>query len=446
MRTTWTAAGALLMAIGLAVPANAADLGGNCCADLEERIAELEATTVRKGNRKVSLTVSGWLNKTILIWDDSIRSDAYVGIDNEAAQSRWRFTGLGKISPDVSAGFLYEFAGHGSLTGAVNQSNGGDDRGFGQTLRQANVWLESKRLGKVTLGLASQATDGIAEIDLSRTEAVAGSAVDSWIASFRSNVGGVYTPFTMYEFFPGNFDGGRDQLIRYDSPTIGGFILSASISGGSIYPEAASSALPPTGPRQTEWDVALRYAGEWNGFRYASGIGYHEGVITDSTQTGGSAGGTFGVRLVPNKTLVGSSSLLHVPSGVFFSWASGWLQFDDGLPGLAPGVGIGGAEMRYLYLKGGVLANLTPLGQTSFYGEYYRMEKKIDSAADGIILFPGVDSTSEMWGFGVVQHIDAAAMELYASYRFYDSPDIVVPGVGTFGDFHMIQLGTRIKF
>lgn len=39
--------------------AMAADLGGDCCADLEERIAELEATTVRKGNRKVSLEVSG---------------------------------------------------------------------------------------------------------------------------------------------------------------------------------------------------------------------------------------------------------------------------------------------------------------------------------------------------------------------------------------------------
>ena len=33
----------------------AADLGGNCCADLEERIAAHEATTVRKGNRKFSL-------------------------------------------------------------------------------------------------------------------------------------------------------------------------------------------------------------------------------------------------------------------------------------------------------------------------------------------------------------------------------------------------------
>jgi hypothetical protein len=32
------------------VSAKAADLGGSC-ADLEERVAELEATTARKGNR-----------------------------------------------------------------------------------------------------------------------------------------------------------------------------------------------------------------------------------------------------------------------------------------------------------------------------------------------------------------------------------------------------------
>ena len=39
-----------------AQPAHAADLGGNCCADLEERIAELEATTSTKGNTRVTLT------------------------------------------------------------------------------------------------------------------------------------------------------------------------------------------------------------------------------------------------------------------------------------------------------------------------------------------------------------------------------------------------------
>ena len=41
----------------------AADLGGDCCADLEERVAVLEATTARKGNRKVSLNISGWVNQ-----------------------------------------------------------------------------------------------------------------------------------------------------------------------------------------------------------------------------------------------------------------------------------------------------------------------------------------------------------------------------------------------
>ena len=56
-----------LLVGGLATSsASAADLGGNCCADLEERIAELEATTARKGNRKVSLTVSGWVAEQVM--------------------------------------------------------------------------------------------------------------------------------------------------------------------------------------------------------------------------------------------------------------------------------------------------------------------------------------------------------------------------------------------
>ena len=62
-----------LLVGGLSVgSASAADLGGNCCADLEERIAELEATTARKGNRKVSLTVSGWVAEQVMWWDDGV--------------------------------------------------------------------------------------------------------------------------------------------------------------------------------------------------------------------------------------------------------------------------------------------------------------------------------------------------------------------------------------
>ena len=46
--------------------AKAADLGGDCCADLEERVAELEATTARKGNRKMSLTITGQVHRMVL--------------------------------------------------------------------------------------------------------------------------------------------------------------------------------------------------------------------------------------------------------------------------------------------------------------------------------------------------------------------------------------------
>lgn len=68
-----TAAAAVFVAVGLgAAPASAADLGGDCCADLEERIAELEATTARKGNRKVTLTISGWVNEAVFFWDDGV--------------------------------------------------------------------------------------------------------------------------------------------------------------------------------------------------------------------------------------------------------------------------------------------------------------------------------------------------------------------------------------
>ncbi len=77
LKTTSTLA--LLAAAGILVggvtmtptAARAADLGGDCCADLEERVAELEATTVRKGNRKVSLTITGRVAATMTYWTES---------------------------------------------------------------------------------------------------------------------------------------------------------------------------------------------------------------------------------------------------------------------------------------------------------------------------------------------------------------------------------------
>ena len=44
----------------------AADLGSSCCADLDARVAELEATLARRGNRRVGLEVYGLVNEALL--------------------------------------------------------------------------------------------------------------------------------------------------------------------------------------------------------------------------------------------------------------------------------------------------------------------------------------------------------------------------------------------
>ncbi len=86
--------------------ASAADLGGNCCADLEERIAELEATTARKGNRKVSLTISGWVGEQILWFDDGAARGTYVGGLGTTLATHVTFSGQATIMPGWYAGYV----------------------------------------------------------------------------------------------------------------------------------------------------------------------------------------------------------------------------------------------------------------------------------------------------------------------------------------------------
>ena len=88
-------------------PVKAADLGGDCCADLEERVAELEATTVRKGNKKVSITLYGDVNHQVLFWDDGIETNAYVE-NNSYKTSRFGLKGSAKIGGDWTSGYRLE--------------------------------------------------------------------------------------------------------------------------------------------------------------------------------------------------------------------------------------------------------------------------------------------------------------------------------------------------
>jgi predicted porin len=365
-----------------AYSANAADLGGGCCADLEERVAELEATTARKGNRVVSLQVYGLVSRGILVWDaqddplggDTSDSDTSL-IDEDG--SLFGFRGSASLKPGWTAGYRMEFEVAGEQASAP-------------ALKQNNVWIESEQFGRVTLGQASVATDGIAHIVLANTWSNSGAFQNG----LYGIVDGTY----------GNFDGGRGDLIRYDSPSVAGFILSASWSD-DLNSGIVSNEL------EDYFDVTLRYSGEFNAFRVAAGVGYtddHDG----------------------SEIIQGSASIMHVPTGLFASFAAGNKEFGDDI------FGNEGEEADYWYVNAGIEKTWLPYGATTVYAEYGEYgDDGIETAA-----VPDFQNSSDtMWGAGITQRFDSAALDIYLQYRHVEEDDFD-------DELDTFLLGTSIAF
>jgi hypothetical protein len=169
-RTALVAAAGLFV-VGVAMPsAKAADLGGDCCADLEERVAELEATTARKGNRKMSVTITGQVNKFVQWWDDGLQSKTYYGLENRNSSTRFSILGEAKVTANVKMGFEIMLDNQAGSSSTINQwetfgrtsstlvntiSNSFDgnnnDSYFGAARRMI-FWVEDSKLGRISVG------------------------------------------------------------------------------------------------------------------------------------------------------------------------------------------------------------------------------------------------------------------------------------------------------
>ena len=368
----------------------AADLGGNCCADLEERIAELEATAAKKGNRKVSLTVSGSVNQAVIAWDDGLLgpADARV-IANSTSDTYLRVSGAGRAGNGWKAGFVLELGlgGWDVLTDAASINDSID-----VYTREANGWVEGP-MGKLTLGRARQATDGVVE------QSWANVAPATRMLSFRPLVGGDGITENL-----DLFDGQRLNLLRYDSPTFAGFTVSASWSrDGTPLAGAAVNDV---------WDAALRYAGEFGQFKAAGAVGYRNGAVFP---------GLAPILPLPvvafdQKTLSGSASLMHMPTGFFVNLAAGRAEF------------AGGGEVTSWEVMPGIEEKWSTLGKTTLYGEYASFD--IKGASDPVVY----------WGGGVVQAVDGAGLSAYVSARHID------PGVGAGTDLTYGMFGLKLDF
>lgn len=383
--------------------AQAADLGGNCCADLEERIAELEATVAKKGNRKVSLHVYGTVNKAVSHWDVDISNGGpsfnnEEVIDNSTDPTLVGFSGSAKINDDLSAGYRLEIGLGERGFGGANELYGNTD---GVYVHRSYWWVASKSIGTLSVGLVNQATDEITWMTpASGTHAARplslrpingpqiGEVLDLW-------------------------DGQRTSAIRYDSPALAGFTLSASWASGGFGADTDGGDV---------WDVALRYAGEFGAFKVAAGIGYREGIIIRPNP------GIPPAILPSVDTIALSGGVMHTPTGLFINGAYG--DLDATLFFGGPNIDV---DIQGWHVQGGVEQKfLTSLGKTTLFIGYGEID--IDQI--------NVNPTFYQAGFN--QAIDAAAMDLYLIYNHFDADTTQVLGANV--EVETITGGGRIKF
>lgn len=442
----------------------APDSPGATQTEVEERIAALEEATARRGNRDVSLHVSGSVNRVVLAWDDGDKSNIYAGIDNVSSRSRLEFEGAAKITRGLSAGYLLSLGINDVASNDVDQFT---DEGAGNIeVRHSTWWLRHNRAGTVNLGYTSAATDDIILKDTGsimpgaqNISTLGGNFIvrhaDEYEQSDQaSNAANnpLVTRTTLDDFAAGaSVDTLRRNVIRYDSPRLTGQFGRANMS--------------VAWGEDDFWDIAAEHRLDYNDWRFRFGAGF----LNDRDAAG---------RVLPSgvearrdrKEYKGSASLLHIPSGLFGTVAyvhrtfngmdsSDQAVFGENTTGLVTPAGSNRPAIDYLYTAFGMRKRFSWIGDTSVYGEFARVDDAItglreaglDDATDSEV----TDSRLEMFGAAISQNIDGASMDIYAGFRHFKyhvegarlvSGNVVTNVPETLTDLSLIYTGARIKF
>jgi len=393
------AAGLFMGGIAL-TPVQAADLGGDCCADLEERVAELEATTVRKGNRKVSVKLSGNVTRAIMWWDDGHDSNSFY-VDGGVTRSRFTISGSATISPGRTAGFKLEedlnISNHANSVSNCDGNNVGvhcmevSNPSDANSSRFREIWIKDERLGMVSLGKGNMASNGSSEVDLSGTTVLSYAGMSDWGGGFffRTNAG-AYSARKVSHYTDLDGDSRQDR-IRYDTPSLGGFTLSTS-------------------HRRDVIDFAIRFKKEWNSVRCAAASAWLHNT---------------GDKNYDYENWSSSASCLHTPSGLNLTVAYAAKDYGTAAPASA-------LDTDFFFVKGGITRRWNSHGKTSISVEY-------GENSDTAVLGDDIN----VWGVDFVQNIDAAALELYAGYRVFEYDDNTT---ASYEEVDFFIAGARIKF
>lgn len=394
-------------------PVFAADRAVACCADLELRIAELEAVAARARGRNVELTISGAINRAVLVFDDGKRHDAAI-VTNDNSNSVATIEGdTGALGNGWSAGFVIDFDLLDAGSGDISQLDPQGIRAL--ELGELSAWIKSDWLGEFSLGRTSArgASSGANEQDLSGTEVAAYAGVTDVGGGFllrRSDVDGAAGLLNVkWDSLIDSLDEPDGNVITYSSPEVWG--LSATALWGE----------------DDVWNLAAAYQNTIGpAMKFAAAIAVNENLQGEVDD------------LRDHRTVSGSISTLHLPSGLSLTAAGGRREFIHS-PTLANGSISTPSSPYFYYSKVGLQGAIIEAGVTAAYIEYGRFIDFLGSNADTekVEGLAGIDagaackstraaclvssSSAQVWGVGVVQSIHHTETQLYVSYRHFDA-------------------------
>jgi len=370
---------------------------------------------VLSANDRVQVTVSGQVNRSIMFYGDgSGRTDTYFA-DNNVSSTRLRVLGSARLDASTIAVSAIEFDLRSNSSAAVSRqsanNNGGDTPTLGPfRVRRAEVGLQSS-YGSVLLGRGSTFTDGLAQFDLSGTDVAFYSFLpDSGGALQFTNRTGVRRRSgdpSIAQVFD-DFDGPRDDRIRYDTPVWHGFSVGGSVAQGGFA------------------DVGLRYAAEISGVKIASGVGYmnFQGTLPSTQTQDGTNQAT-----TPFKQRVTGSVAVLLPSGFNLLASAGWGEHYAG----CCGNGLVARDNSHTYfLKAGYQARIFGFGPSNFAVEGGQTFNRIQ---DG--------DTASRYGVSFNQQVIAKGFEVYAGYEHLT---LHRSGTVRLAPADLALMGSRIQF
>ncbi len=344
------AAAAALAAAALAGPAAA-----------ERLLGPLTLGELRSGE----FEFYGQINKALLVHDDGDAVRAYPLVDNGSSSTRAGVWFRRRAADDLLLSANFEMQWTPYATGTVNRVDDSVNL-ESHLVRKAELRADTA-FGRFSFGQGSTASDGASEVDLSGTALAAYASVADIAGGQRLALeGGGVSGVTLASAFS-DLDGlGRLVRARWDSPSVSGVTLSASIGSDQI----------GSGPEDGAYDAALRYADTLGG------------VLVN-------AAAAVSAPLGERERVNGSVAALHEATGLNAVLAAGWDSAQDG---------------RFAYLKlGWRRTGLVTSGDTAV---------SIDATTGRDRLLRGSETLS--FGLAAVQQVAEGGADLYAGLRWFD--------------------------